>query len=298
MRRLPEGDAIRELVTRRLALPCDPDGVELTCHEIEGDGHPFVLLHGLTGHRDDFRTVLPELARGNVVRWLVPDLRGHGNFSHTGRESSFTFDQLVADLSALLDALGIDQCDVLGHSFGGMATLRFALTHPARVTSLVLMNTAGRAPERYDAALFENAGAVARERGMAFLQTLVEKASRQDPDPGPADLQTRKWADHYWPHQARRYRAMDPVAYGALGLAMVRQRPLGGELARIGCPTTVLVGEDDPGFLPAAEELAGAIPGAHQVTIPDAGHHPQMENPGAWLEALRAHLSNSRTRVG
>ena len=288
---------MREVVTRRLVLPNDPDGVELTCYEIEGEGHPFVLLHGLTGHRDDFRTVLPELGRGNVVRWLVPDLRGHGDFSHTGRESSFTFEQLVADLSALLDALGIDQCDVLGHSFGGMVTLRFALAHPKRVTSLVLMSTAARSPERYDAALFENAGAVARERGMAFLQTLVEKASRQDPNPGPADLQTQKWADRYWPHQVRRYGAMDPVAYGALGLTMVQQHPLSEDLVGIGCPTTVLVGEDDPGFLPGAEELARAIPGARQVTIPDAGHHPQMENSDVWIETIRAHLAARPLRL-
>jgi len=282
---------MRECVTRKIALPRDPDGVTLAYHEIAGDGHPFVLLHGLTGHRDDFFTVLPALAEQNRVRWLIPDLRGHGDFSHTGRESTFTFDQLVTDLSDLLDALGLERCDLLGHSFGGMVALRFALASPDRVRSLVLMSTAGRAPEGYDEALFENAGRVARERGMAFLQSLVEKASRQDPNPGRADRQTRKWADRYWPHQVRRYGAMDPVGYGALGMAMVRQRPLASTLEQIRCPTTVIVGAEDPAFLPGAAELERTLPHATRVTISDAGHHPQMEHPQAWLRAMGDHLA-------
>ena len=126
---------------------------------------------------------------------------------------------------------------------------------------------------------------------MAFLQDLVEKAARQDPDPSPSDLQTRKWAERYWPHQVRRYRAMDPVAYGALGLLMVNQRPLTADLSAIRCPTTIVVGDEDPGFLAGSRALARAIPDAELITIPDAGHHPHMENPERWFEAIRGHLA-------
>ena len=281
---------MRPVATRTVALPEDRDGAQLTLLEIEGAGVPFILLHGLTGHRDDFHTVIGELGRDNVTRWIAPDLRGHGDFTKTGREETFTFSQLTDDLLKLLDPLDIDRCDLLGHSFGGMVVQRFALEHPERVRSLVLMSTAPGAPVGYEASVFEKAGAIARERGMAFLQDLVEKASRQEAHPSAADLQTRKWADRYWPHQARRYRAMDPVAYGALGLAMVSQQPLTDELGAIHCPTTVVIGQDDEGFLAGSEALSGAIPGARLVRIPDAGHHPQMENPEAWFEAIQGHL--------
>jgi len=247
-----------------------------------------VMLHGLTGHRDDFRPRMPELA--GAARLLAPDLRGHGDFTRTGRADTCTFDQLVEDLRALLDAWGLPSCDLLGHSFGGMVALRFALAHPVRVDSLILMDTAPFCPEAFSAAMFEKGGAIARERGMIFLQQLAEKRDRANERPSASDRQTRKWADRYWSHHRLRYGAMDPVAYAALGAAMVAQEPVTARLGEIRCPATVLVGADDEEFVPGADALEAGIPGARRVTLPDAGHHPQMENPGAWLDAVREHL--------
>jgi pimeloyl-ACP methyl ester carboxylesterase len=284
---------VRPLETRRIDLPGDPDGAELAIHEIAGSGRAFVLLHGLTGHRDDFRGVLPQLAEGNDRRWIAPDLRGHGDFSHVGRgrADSFTFDSLVADLAALLPALGIERCDLLGHSFGGMVALRFVLAHPERVSSLVLMDTGPVAPDGYDVALFEKAGAIGCARGMAFLQSKVEQVARANPDPSPSDRQTLKWADSYWLHHRLRYTAMDPVAYAALGVAMVEQEPVVARLGEIDCPTSILVGEDDVEFLRGADLMQAGLPRATRVTLPDAGHHPHRESPEAWLAAMRDHLA-------
>ena len=279
--------------TRSIALPADPDDATLSSDEVAGPGRPFLLLHGFTGHREDFLSVLPQLAEVADAHWIAPDLRGHGDFTRTGRESSFSFDCLVADLVRLLDALEVDRCDLLGHSFGGMLALRVVLAHPDRVASLVCMSTAPDCPESLANVAFEKAGAIARARGMAFVQTLVERAARKDPDPSPSDLQTRKWADRYWPHHVRRYTAMDPVAYGTLGRAMVEQLSLVARLGEISCPTTILVGEHDSDFLPGADLLATGIGHAECVTIPDAGHHPQIENTAAWLAAMRGHLERN-----
>jgi len=268
--------------------------VELTVNETGANGRPFVLLHGLTGHRDDFRERMPDLAAAGRV--LAPDLRGHGDFTRTGRAETFTFEQLVADLSALLDALGVGSCDLLGHSFGGMLALRFVLAHPQRVASLILMDTAPFAPDAYSVETFEKAGAIARARGMAFLQELVEKAARNAVDVSPSDRQAERWADRYWPHHRRRYLAMDPEAYAAFGPLMMQQTPVVDRLAEIRCPTTVLVGAEDAEFLPGADALESGIEQAVRVTLPDAGHHPQMENPTAWVAAVRGHLQRARGR--
>jgi len=254
------------------------------------------MLHGLTGHRADFRPRLRELA--DTGRLLAPDLRGHGDFTRTGREESFTFSRIVADLEAWLDALEIGRCDLLGHSFGGMVALRFALAHPDRVASLMLMNTAPFCPGGYTRATFEKAGAIARARGMAFLQERVEKAMRADTSPSAADRQIEKWADRYWPHQRLRFGAMDPVGYAALGKVMVDQEPVLGRLGEIRCPTTVLVGAEDEDFLPGADAMASGIAGAVRATLADAGHHPHMESPEAWLAAVREHLGRARRPGG
>ena len=265
--------------------------IEIACSEA-GEGPPLVFVHGFTGHRDDFEPHLDALGRTSHV--LAPDLRGHGDATHTGRTDTFTFETLVRDLEALLDALEIHACDLLGHSYGGMVVLRFVLAHPERVQSLILMDTAPFPPDGYTHEVFEKAGEIALARGMEFLQSLVEKAAKADPSPSPSACHTTKWEPHYTAHQRRRYKAMDPAAYASLGRSMLDQVHLTSRLGEIGCPTTVLVGADDTEFLRGADAFEAGIPGVHRVTIPDAGHHPQMENPGAWLEAIAAHLARSR----
>ncbi len=59
--------------------------IEVAFSELEGRGVPLVLIHGLTGHRDDFLPQLPLLRERHPELWLVaPDLRGHGDSTHSG----------------------------------------------------------------------------------------------------------------------------------------------------------------------------------------------------------------------
>ena len=67
-------------------------------HEAGEGGTPLVLLHGFTGHRDDFIGLLPEF--GQRRRALAPDLRGHGDSVSGPGASGWSFDQLVNDLLA------------------------------------------------------------------------------------------------------------------------------------------------------------------------------------------------------
>jgi pimeloyl-ACP methyl ester carboxylesterase len=87
---------------------------------------------------------------------------------------------------------------------------------------------------------------------------------------------------------------MDPEAFAVLSLELVDQAPLTARLGALRCPTTVIVGEEDVGFLRPAEELAAAIHGAELVRIPDAAHSPQIESPATWFAAIAAHLRRVR----
>ena len=253
-----------------------------------------MLVHGLTGFRDDFRERLPALAA--LGRTIIYDHRGHGDSTNTGDAASYTFDQLVADLDALLDARGVRQCDLLGHSMGGMVALRFALAQPRRVASLILMDTAARAPDRMPRAPFAAAGAIARSDGMATLIALLRARAEMETDRPAAErrLEAEWGTDAYWERRRRRFTAMDPEAFAAMTLELVDQPPLTDRLGEIRCPTTILVGEEDAGFLAPSDEMAAAIAGAELVRIPDAAHSPQIENPTAWLAAIEAHLRRVR----
>jgi pimeloyl-ACP methyl ester carboxylesterase len=269
------------------------NGAELVVED-EGDGNrPFVLVHGFTGYRDDFRGHLPALAV--LGRTIVYDHRGHGDSANTGDAAGYTFAQLVDDLRSVLDWLGVGRCDLLGHSMGGMIALRFALAHPDRVASLVLMDTAARAPDHMPRAPLAAAGSIARSDGMAILAGLMRARAADDPHRPVAERRLEaELGEAFWERRRRRLEAMDPEAFEPLVLELVDQEPITLRLCDIACPTTVLVGAEDVGFLAPARELAEHIRGAELITIADAAHSPQLENPAAWLAAIQAHLRRAR----
>ena len=264
-------------------------GIEFEVAEIGEGDRPFVLVHGFTGSRDDFREVLPVLA--DEGRTVALDLRGHGGSSNSGAEADYQLDALALDLAAALDAAEIDRCDLLGHSMGGMISMRFALANPSRVQSLVLMDTVARPFRFFPPALLAMAGKLIRSVGMEAVFEFLKRSPRPHP---PSHLRWREaiGEDVYWDRIRAKIVAMDPAAFSGLG-----GQPFDGvleQLPRITCPTTVLVGAEDTVFLAPTEEMADAIPGARKVVIEDAAHSPQLENPTAWLAAIRAHLEWAR----
>jgi pimeloyl-ACP methyl ester carboxylesterase len=94
---------------------------------------PVVLLHALGEQSSDWAPVASALAPS----WRVhaPDLRGHGASDWPG---SYTIEQLTTDLAAFLDALGLDQVTLGGHSVGGPPAYLYAARHPDRVARLLL----------------------------------------------------------------------------------------------------------------------------------------------------------------
>jgi len=269
-------------------------GVELELEEHGAGPRPFVLVHGFTGSRGDFSEMLPRLAaRGRTV---ALDLRGHGGSTNTGDPAGYSLEALRDDVLGALDALGIERCDLLGHSMGGMVALRLALAAPARVASLVLMDTAPAPIDPAARRFFEVGAKIARENGMEALATIARTAAERDPNRPPAMQRTveRIGPDAWWPRQRAKLVAMDPEAFGTLGAALTDHPGVEDRLGELRCPTLVLVGAQDAPFLGPSERMARAIPGARHVVIDDAAHSPQLENPEAWLAAILAHLERAR----
>jgi len=269
-------------------------GIEIAYEDHGAGARPLVLVHGFTGFRHDFATQLEGLARHGRV--LAPDLRGHGDSAKTDDAASYTLAQLTDDLLGLLDALRIERCDLLGHSMGGMLALRAALRAPERIASLLLMNTAPGPLGFVDLSQLALAARVGREAGMAALAQILRARAKDDAARGAADRRVEEeWgAERFRAWRSARVAAMDPVAYEALGRALVEQEDLSHRLAEIRCPTEVLVGELDHEFRAPSEVLARGIPDARLTVLPEAGHQPQHEAPVAWRAAVVAHLARVR----
>ncbi|RZU37449.1 pimeloyl-ACP methyl ester carboxylesterase [Streptomyces sp. BK022] len=140
------------MVTRRFA---GVGGVRLA-YRVWGppEGPPLVLLPALGEVSGDWDTVAAELAHGRRV--YAVDLRGHGD---SGRPGTSSLELMRADVLGLLDVLGLDRIDLVGHSLGGIVAYLVAAARPGLVDRLVLEDVGApcprpaTAPERPDGEL-------------------------------------------------------------------------------------------------------------------------------------------------
>lgn len=254
-----------------------------TAYQECGDGAPFLLVHGFTGSKLDFQDRLEGLA--DLRRVIAYDQRGHGE---TSNQQPYTFEALVADLISLLDALDIEQCDLLGHSLGGMVAMRAVLTYPERFRSLILMDTAPAPLDLWKPRDRKKMVAAVLEHG---CESMLDGMRGVLPTPGQQLGIDRLGEAEHWRRIGVKLEQMDPQAFAELSALLVAHASLTERLAQIRVPTTVLVGERDQAFLRPSRLMADRIPDARLVTIPLAEHCPQYENEPAWREAVRAHLS-------
>jgi pimeloyl-ACP methyl ester carboxylesterase len=103
-------------------------------HERHGQGPPLVLLHGAFGTIEScFADLLPALATDFEV--VAVELQGHGRTRDIARPLSY--EQMAADVAALVEALEIPRAHLVGYSMGGAVGLQLALDHPELVDRLV-----------------------------------------------------------------------------------------------------------------------------------------------------------------
>ena len=106
-----------------------------------GSGDPIVVLHGGPGF--DHRQFLPyiwELAERHKV--ILFDQRGTGLSSAPIDASSISIDSFIADIEGIRKAFGIEKMNLLGHSWGGILAMHYAIRHPEDLKSLILCSTA------------------------------------------------------------------------------------------------------------------------------------------------------------
>lgn len=211
----------------------------------------FVFLHGFGGRATQWAYQLKHFS--NVNRVIAIDQRGHGRSDKP--PGGYTMATLLADLEAVLQALGVNEKIVLvGHSFGGAIACEFALAHPERVERLVLIATAGeyRLNPLYRL-LLHLPGSVLR-----LLHPF-----------------TRRWLGA--PPQVLKAWYHDSLSTW-MGWSLFRS---------LNVPTLVLRGHMDLVFeKPLFEEVGRAIPNAEEVDVGASGHLVMLERREAVNRAL------------
>ncbi|MCC5796858.1 MAG: alpha/beta fold hydrolase [Methylophaga sp.] len=108
-------------------------------YQITGSGRPLLIVHGLFGSSDNWRAVTKALSDKRQI--IAVDLRNHGrSFHHQDQH----YPQMAEDIERVVDELGIEEIDLLGHSIGGKVAMQFARQHTHRVRQMVVVDIAPR----------------------------------------------------------------------------------------------------------------------------------------------------------
>jgi pimeloyl-ACP methyl ester carboxylesterase len=143
--------------------------VELSIQEdgpADSQAPPIVMLHGCARSGSIWSGWIPVLGQNHRI--LRPDIRGCGSSSDPGADYVFRIDDLVADLLAIMDELGLEQVHYVGESAGGVVGAIAAARHPSRFRSLTLVSTP-ISPSSGDMKVKSPGGAASPEEAFAKL---------------------------------------------------------------------------------------------------------------------------------
>jgi pimeloyl-ACP methyl ester carboxylesterase len=246
------------------------DGVELY-YETHGQGPALLLTHGYSATSQMWRGQIEALSKHHqLILW---DMRGHGQSDYPEDPAAYSEPATVADMAALLDAVGAKTAIVGGLSLGGYMSLAFHRVYPERVRALLIIDT--------------GPGYRKDEARAGWNATSLKTAERYETEglgrlaAGSVEMRTSH------------HRNAEGLAKAARGMLTQRDAAVLESLPTIRVPSIVVVGANDTPFLNASDYMAAKIPGARKVVIPDAGHAANIDQPEAFNAAIVAFLAES-----
>ena len=261
-----------------------------------------IVLHG--GPDFDHRYLLPDLDRlADAFRLIYYDQRGRGNSAMNVRADDVTLASDLDDVDAVRQQFRLESSVLLGHSWGTLLALEYALRNPTRVSHLILMNPAPASAS--EVAMFRRAYVQQLGADMDRQRAIGASAAYQEADPEAVVARYRIHFKHALrrPADYEKLMAVMKAAFerqgseGILKARAVEDRlyrdtwqvdgyDLLPRLRTLNIPTLVVAGDHD--FIPVeiAEHIARAMPQARLVTIRECGHFAYLERPRELHRAL------------
>jgi lipase len=249
------------------------------------EARPILCLHGITAWGGRYHR-LATLRLGDF-RVLSPDLRGHGR---SPAEPPWDFERHVADLVEVLDAHGVEQASVVGHSFGGRLGLELSARHPARVDALVLLDPAVWVPPHI---ALTRAEELYVERSFPTLEAAIEFRLTHNPH-ASRELVTEDTRAHLLLGTDGRYRPPWTRAAVIAGFGeMAKSPPL--DVVRV---RNLLVRGRESEVTPEAVADACRRSIASEVTVVPGGHNVLWDAFDETADAILRFLSEDSRAEG
>jgi proline iminopeptidase len=273
---------------------------ELYSREV-GQGTEIIVLHG--GPDFDHSYLVPDLDRlSDSFHLIYYDQRGRGRSADRVQPEEVTLASEIADIEKVRQYFHLDSVVLLGHSWGTVLALEYALRYPERVSRMILMNPAPASTADYKQLRTE--WLEKRPEDMVRRKTISASAAYKEGDP---DAVTAYYRIHFKAALARREDYEMIIARlrasftkeGILKSRAIEARLMNDtwsspdydllpKLKSLRIPTLVISGDHE--FIPAAtaEHITQAVPNAHMVTLKDCGHFSYLECPAAVREQIDA----------
>ncbi|MDH3495389.1 MAG: proline iminopeptidase-family hydrolase [Gemmatimonadota bacterium] len=262
-----------------------------------GSATPVVLLHGGPGAPSYYLNPLVALRDERPV--IIYDQLGAGRSDRITDTTRMTIASYVAELDSLRRALGLERFHVLGHSWGTILGVEYALAHPEQVTSLILASPALSIPRWLADA----------DSLLGTLPDTLQRAIARHEAAGTFDSPEYQGAvvafyrlylsrlDPWSPDIDSTFAEFGPAVYEYMwgpseftGVGTLKDYDVTSSLGRLRAPTLLTTGEYDEALPATVRYYASLIPGAEVAIIPGAAHLTMQDNPAENLRVVRAFL--------
>ena len=283
----------------------DANGI-MIYYKMLGRGAPLMIVHGGPGASHDyFLPYLLPLARHNKVVFI--DERGSGRSQKLEDPSSYTIENMVEDVEAVRQALGLGKISLLGHSYGGALAQAYALKYQANLTHLILGSTwsSSKALNEIFVKMKQNMSPELRERiDKLEAAGLYGQGKDYEKNRYTNDYMIAAWGEGYFPYLYQNHPDpnYDPIDNGKMAWDLYRE--MWGEhgefiidgnlksveytdrLASIKVPTLILVGDHDECDPSLARAMHEKIAGSKIVVFPKAGHMTFVDDTGMFIQTV------------
>lgn len=262
-----------------------------------GQGEPILVIHGGPGL--DHTYFLPQmegLAKDHEL--IFYDQRASGKSSANLDSTQVSLDLFIEDIEAIRQGFQLKKINILGHSFGGILAMKYAIKHPEKVDKLILSNSSGAAA-KYMRQESEKLQARITEDDRLAQQLVIQsdnfkagKASAYE------DLFRIFFQKEFFNREMAEQLTLtfppnfvqNTKTLGYLNKDMGANYDFEAELAQIKAPTLVLYGDFEILSTSAGKAIADKIPDATFVSLKDCGHFPFIEKPEAYFKEITSFL--------
>ena len=276
-------------------------------YKIIGQGEPFILLHGGPGmYHDELYPFFLDFAKSHKV--IFYDQRGNGKSQlETVDSTTFTVELMVEDLEELRKEFGIKQLNMIGHSWGGLLAMYYAVKYPDNINRLILVNSA---PVNTDLLIkcYEKQISMFKPEEWEYVQKLWNSEDFLAGNPEVHNeamrisegtiFSNKNVIDDYMKVAAfNETTAKNAVALNSLATQMKLNIHVQDRLSKIKCPTLIINGKDDFIVDEAIQLAHQLITNSEIVFVEGAGHYPYIENKEVFFVELDKFIKKTTPNI-